>query len=83
MKSTARNTFIGEVIHIQTGTVFAEVIMKLLGGEQLVAEVGVGSVKELEIAVGKEAIALIKASCVILMTESGDIHLTARNCLEG
>ena len=41
------------------------------------------SVKSLGLAVGKEAIALVKAPWVMLMTESSDIRLSARNCLEG
>jgi molybdate transport system regulatory protein len=40
-------------------------------------------IRNLGIAVGKEAIALIKAPWVMLMTESSDIRLSARNCLEG
>jgi molybdate transport system regulatory protein len=41
------------------------------------------SVKSLGLAVGKEAVALVKAPWVMLMTESSDIRLSARNCLEG
>ena len=35
------------------------------------------------LAVGKEAVALVKAPWVMLMTDSSDIRLSARNCLEG
>ena len=41
------------------------------------------SIKNLGMAVGKEAVALVKAPWVMLMTESSDIRLSARNCLEG
>jgi len=48
-----------------------------------VAVVTMESVKNLGLAVGKEAVALVKAPWVMLMTESSDIRLSARNCLEG
>ncbi|MHC8352927.1 TOBE domain-containing protein [Pseudomonas sp. RT4P38] len=65
------------------GAVNAEVSLKLSGGNELVAVVTMESVKNLGLAVGKEAIALVKAPWVMLMTESSDIRLSARNCLEG
>jgi len=58
-------------------------VLTLTGGEQLVAVVTMASLKSLDIAVGKEAVALIKAPWVMLMTESSDIRLSARNCLSG
>ncbi|TPG76909.1 TOBE domain-containing protein [Pseudomonas arsenicoxydans] len=57
--------------------------LKLSGGNELVAVVTMESVKSLGLAVGKEAVALVKAPWVMLMTESSDIRLSARNCLEG
>ncbi|UZJ61773.1 TOBE domain-containing protein [Pseudomonas sp. KU26590] len=83
MKVSARNVFKGTVSEVQNGTVNAEVVLTLAGGETLVAVVTLASIKSLGIAVGKEAIALIKAPWVMLMTESSDIRLSARNCLEG
>lgn len=83
MKVSARNVFKGQVSQVQDGAVNAEVVLTLAGGEQLVAVVTMESVRNLGIAVGKEAVALIKAPWVMLMTESSDIRLSARNCLEG
>lgn len=83
MKVSARNVFKGQVSKVQNGAVNAEVSLTLPGGEQLVAVVTVESVSNLGIAVGKDAVALIKAPWVMLMTESSDIRLSARNCLEG
>ncbi|HEC55080.1 MAG TPA: transporter [Gammaproteobacteria bacterium] len=83
MKVSARNVFKGQVSQVQEGSVNAEVVLTLPGGEQLVAVVTLESVRNLGIAVGKEAVALIKAPWVMLMTESSDIRLSARNCLEG
>ncbi|WP_166362496.1 TOBE domain-containing protein [Pseudomonas akapageensis] len=83
MKVSARNVFKGTVSKLQEGAVNAEVSLTLSGGNVLVAVVTLQSVKSLGIAVGKEAVALIKAPWVMLMTESSDIRLSARNCLEG
>lgn len=83
MKVSARNVFKGQVSQVQDGAVNAEVVLTLPGGEQLVAVVTMESVRNMGIAVGKEAVALIKAPWVMLMTESSDIRLSARNCLEG
>ncbi|NWB98319.1 TOBE domain-containing protein [Pseudomonas gingeri] len=83
MKVSARNVFKGQVSQVQEGAVNAEVVLTLSGGEQLVAVVTMESLRNLGIAVGKEAVALIKAPWVMLMTESSDIRLSARNCLEG
>lgn len=83
MKVSARNVFKGQVSQVQEGSVNAEVVLTLPGGEKLVAVVTLASLKSLGIAVGKEAVALVKAPWVMLMTESSDIRLSARNCLEG
>lgn len=83
MKVSARNVFKGTVSNIQEGAVNAEISLQLAGGEELVAVVTLASVKSLGLAVGKEAVALIKAPWVMLMTDSSGFRLSARNCLEG
>ncbi|PCR96288.1 transporter [Pseudomonas fluorescens] len=83
MKVSARNVFKGQVSQVQEGSVNAEVVLTLPGGEKLVAVVTLASLKSLGIAVGKEAVALVKAPWVMLMTESDGIRLSARNCLQG
>lgn len=66
MKVSARNTFQGTVSAIQPGTVNAEVSLKTKGGDTLVAVVTNQAVKELNLALGKEAVAIIKAGDVVL-----------------
>ena len=83
MKVSARNVFKGTISQVQAGAVNAEISLTLPGGNQLVAVVTMESVKSLGLAVGKEAVALVKAPWVMLMTDSSDIRLSARNCLEG
>ncbi|OAZ96054.1 MULTISPECIES: TOBE domain-containing protein [unclassified Halomonas] len=83
MKISARNVLKGNVLAVKDGAVNSEVTMELSGGETLVAVVTCDSVKNLNLAPGSEAIALIKAPWVMLMTESDDVRLSARNCLKG
>ncbi|MBD1552278.1 TOBE domain-containing protein [Pseudomonas typographi] len=83
MKVSARNVFKGTVSQLHPGAVNAEVVLTLAGGEPLVAVVTLASVHSLGLAVGKEALALIKAPWVMLMTDASGIRLSARNCLQG
>ncbi|MGA4636644.1 TOBE domain-containing protein [Pseudomonas solani] len=83
MKVSARNVFKGTVSAVVPGSVNAEVVIGLPGGDSLVAVVTLQSVQSLGLAVGKQAIALVKAPWVMLMTDSSDIRLSARNCLQG
>jgi len=83
MKVSARNVFKGKVREVRAGAVNSEVVLELAGGETLVAVVTVESVNSLKLAAGTEAVALVKAPWVMLMTDSSDIRLSARNCLNG
>jgi molybdate transport system regulatory protein len=83
MKTSARNIFNGAISALKSGTVNAEVIIALSGGDQLVAVITQESVKTLELAVGTPVVALVKAPWVMLMTEPSGIRLSARNCLAG
>ncbi|KTC34620.1 MAG: TOBE domain-containing protein [Pseudomonas sp.] len=83
MKVSARNVFKGRVSQVEEGSVNAEVVLSLEGGEQLVAVVTLQSLRNLGIAPGTEALALVKAPWVMLMTDAEGIRLSARNCLQG
>lgn len=83
MKASARNVFHGKVSAVTAGAVNSEVELTTDGGDKLVAIVTQASVKELGLAPGKPAFALVKAPWVMLLTEDGDVHLSARNRLRG
>ncbi len=83
MKVSARNVFKGKISALTDGAVNAEVELALAGGEKIVAIVTQSSVKSLGLAVGKEAIAYVKASWVILLSGPADVRFSARNQLEG
>ena len=83
VKISARNVFKGNITAVKTGSVNSEVDLTTTGGEKIVAMVTNDSVRELGLAVGNEALALIKASSVLVMTEGSGVKLSARNCLSG
>lgn len=68
MKVSARNVFKGKITALVNGAVNAEVELTTAGGDRIVAIVTEGSVKSLDLAVSKEAIAYVKAPWVMLLT---------------
>ncbi|OYY54610.1 MAG: hypothetical protein B7Y53_05755 [Halothiobacillus sp. 28-55-5] len=64
--TSARNQLCGTVERITDGAVNAEIVIKLAGGNLVTAMITEGSTKELGLAVGDKACALIKASHIIV-----------------
>ncbi len=83
MKTTARNQFAGTVRTVEVGPVSAEVTLALKSGDAITATMTAAAAKRLKLKKGKEAIALIKASAVVLVTEFAGWQLSARNQLAG
>lgn len=83
MKTSARNVFRGTVATYTPGSVNAEVVIDLPGGDHLVAIVSLVSATDLGLAPGREVFALVKAPWVIVLTDASDVRLSARNCLAG
>ena len=83
MKISARNVFRGTVTGVTAGAVNAEVELTLPGGDTLVAIVTEASIKALGLAVGKEAVAYVKAPWVIVLTGAGEARFSARNQFAG
>ena len=82
MKTSARNQFSGSVINIRHGSVNDEVTLQLSGGDEITAIITRDSVTTMELAPGKKAYALIKASSIILADEKPRC-ISARNILSG
>jgi molybdate transport system regulatory protein len=82
MRTSARNQFRGTVKTVRKGAVNAEVILDIGDGLEIVANITNESVRSLGLKRGREAIALIKAS-FILLTPDPDIRISARNRLKG
>ncbi|MGT2475034.1 TOBE domain-containing protein [Paraburkholderia terrae] len=84
MKTSARNQWYGKVSAIQRGTVNDEVSLALPGGQSVVAVVTHESTETLGLVVGGEAVALVKASSVLLVADDGTSdRLSTRNRLRG
>jgi molybdopterin-binding protein len=66
MKLSARNILKGKVVKITKGAVNSEVVIELPGGTQLVSIITNTSVENLELKIGKEAYAVIKASNIMV-----------------
>lgn len=66
MKISARNQIEGTVKKITRGMVNAEVVLELPGGVELTAVITVSSADRLELAEGKQAFAVVKASDVMI-----------------
>lgn len=82
-RTSARNQFAGTVAAIHPGAVNDTVELALAGGQRLVASITRESTRALGLAVGSEAIALIKASSVMLGVTDAGMKLSARNQLAG
>jgi len=66
MKISARNVFKGKVRQIKDGAVNTEVVIELPGDIEVVSIITKHSAEALELAVGKEVYAVIKASNVMI-----------------
>jgi molybdopterin-binding protein len=67
MKLSARNQFAGKVVEIKEGAVNAIVKIEIAKDIIISSTVSMDAVKELELTVGSEATAVIKATSVMLM----------------
>lgn len=83
MKTTARSQFAGVVHALDVGPVSASVTIALKSGDRIVATLTADAAKALKLKKGKEVIALIKASAVVLVTDFAGWRLSARNQLAG
>lgn len=83
MFTSARNQLSGKITVIQRGAVNDEVEIGLPDGQKIVAVLTHSSTESLGLAIGSDAFALIKASWIILLTDTAGVRLSARNQLAG
>jgi len=69
MKLSARNQLKAKVKSVTHGAVNSEVVLELSGGALLVSVITRSSAESLGLAAGKNAIAIIKASNVMIATD--------------
>lgn len=83
MKTSARNQFAGTVAALDIGPVSAEVTISLKSGDTITATLTSAAARRLKLKTGKEALALVKASAVVLVADFAGWQLSARNQLAG
>ena len=80
MRISARNQLFGLVVKVQEGAVNGIVTLEF-AGETSTGTISMAAINELELVPGKKAIAIIKATEV--MIGIGDMTLSARNKITG
>jgi molybdate transport system regulatory protein len=83
MKTSARNALRGVIDRVKVGAVNTEVILKIADEVEIAAVVTRDSAAELGLDPGRQAIALIKSSFVILARGDASLRTSARNQLAG
>jgi molybdate transport system regulatory protein len=80
--TSARNQFLGTITKLTQGQVNTEVSLDIGGGTVITAIITNVSAKDLDLKVGSQAIALFKATWVILSIDS-QLRTSARNNFKG
>lgn len=83
VKTSARNQFFGKVSAIKSGPVNVEVELTLTGGDKIHSVITHDGLDSLDLEIGSEAWALVKASWIILALPDASDKLSARNRLLG
>ena len=83
MKTSARNQFAGTIAAMEVGPVTTEVRIALRGGQAITALLASSAAERLDLQIGQEAVALIKASSILLVSDFAGFKLSASNQLAG
>lgn len=85
MKTSARNQFAGPVAALKEGVVDVEVSIRLDADLVLTAIVTRESAESMGLAPGKDVLAFVKASSIVLLVEEGEqeVRISARNRFRG
>ncbi len=82
MKTSARNQFRGRILRVDKGAVNGSLSLDIGEGQTITATLTNDSIDELQLEAGRPALALIKASFVLLSPDPA-IRISARNRLTG
>ena len=83
IKTSATNQLFGSITAIEIGAVNAQVVVKLKGGEQVVAAISLTDLTQLNLVVDGDVILLINDPEIIMMTDPESYQYSSRNCLAG
>jgi molybdate transport system regulatory protein len=83
VKTSVRNQLFGRVTDIRAGSVNAEVMVQLKGGETIVTTTDLTLLAELDLKVGVDAVLLINSADITLVVDKESYQFSARNRLAG
>jgi molybdate transport system regulatory protein len=83
VKATARNQFAGTVTAVEPGAMTTQVTVALTGGQEVISTITASAARRLLVKPGMDAIAMVNASAVTLVTDFEGYALSARNQLAG
>ena len=69
MKLSARNQWRGKIVSITEGAVNGIVVLDIGGGNKVSATISMAAIKELNLKVGSDAYAIVKATSVMIGTD--------------
>ncbi len=81
VKTSARNQLFGRVTDIRAGSVNAEVMVQLKGGETIATTTDLTLLAELELKIGVDAVLLISSADITLVVDKGRYQFSGRNQL--
>jgi len=68
MKISARNQFKGKIVEIKEGAINGIVVLDIGAGNKISATISMDAIKELGLKEGADAIAVVKATSVLIAT---------------
>lgn len=83
MRTSARNQWSGTVTRVQRGAVNDEISIRLSSGDRVTAVITHESAENLGLRPGREVVALVKASSILVGRGRAKLPLSARNQLAG
>lgn len=83
IRTSATNQLFGIVTAIQVSSINAEVFADLKGGEQIVASLPLTEFRQLKLNIGSDVLLLINAAEIIVVSDTANHSLSARNSLSG
>lgn len=83
MKLSSRNVWLGRIKSIDQGVVNSVVTIQLKGGDTICSVITDNSIRRLELELGKDVMAIVKASNVLLGSNITSENISARNILTG
>ncbi|WP_312266090.1 TOBE domain-containing protein [Neisseria sp.] len=83
MKISARNQLTGRITHIEDEGGLCLLTLTTENGMNIQAQISRQSRHRLKLALGSTAVAMIKASGIIIATDLAPMELSAENCISG